>query len=475
MISVTLLHPAAVSTKLPEAGDRRPETECLPHTAARVLLIVTLMAAPLAFGAVQPWAWSTMIGIVGCVLLLWALGCVRRGGVAVVWSPLYIPALALLVMAVVQLCFGLTLDRVGTREAILKLVTYVAIFFLTQQLFAGQSDRVWRMTAGGLAVYAFAMAVFAIIQFFASPGLLYGAIMPRWGGYIFGPYVNHNHYAGLMEMLIPITAAFTIGLHRSHPAKPFLVFSIFICLASLYLSGSRGGLVALAVEFALFAAVVLCAGHRKRDARNTEWKTDGFERGTYTSVRVTGNRQREVPKILLVACCLLLVAGIFLSWLDPGDVWKRWEQAAHQPEFATAERLKIVIDSIRISRAYLRYGVGLGAFEVAYPQFQTITTDHVIDYAHNDYAQLLAETGLIGWGLAPISIAMFAVLSVRRLSARLNERTGWIQLGAAVGVCGVLAHSFSDFNLHIPANAAWFAAMACMASLSPYAARKSAL
>ena len=26
----------------------------------------------------------------------------------------------------------------------------------------------------------------------------------RIGGWIYGPYVNHNHYAGLMELLIPI-------------------------------------------------------------------------------------------------------------------------------------------------------------------------------------------------------------------------------------------------------------------------------
>jgi len=33
---------------------------------------------------------------------------------------------------------------------------------------------------------------------------LYWMRQPRSGGWIYGPYVNHNHYAGLMEMLVPI-------------------------------------------------------------------------------------------------------------------------------------------------------------------------------------------------------------------------------------------------------------------------------
>src|SRR2546427_10532921 len=40
----------------------------------------------------------------------------------------------------------------------------------------------------------------------------------------------------------------------------------------------------------------------------------------------------------------------------------------------------------------------------------------------------------------------------------------WIRLGAALGCCGMLVHSFFDFNLHIPANAAWFAVLAGLAT-----------
>jgi O-antigen ligase len=163
-------------------------------------------------------------------------------------------------------------------------------------------------------------------------------------------------------------------------------------------------------------------------------------------------------KRLLVAGLLLATAaGAFFSWLDPGDIWKRWEAMADTPVLALEDRDKLALDSLRMSREHLAHGVGVGAFEVAYPTYQTSVTDLVIDFAHNDYAHFFAEVGLLGWIVAPVSIAMFLVMSFRRLRSRLEQEPGWLQLGAAIGVCGILVHSFSDFNLHIPANAAWCA------------------
>ena len=441
MISATPVRLSPTSAKLPEAENRKPETESLFHTVARVLLIAILMAAPLALGAVQSWAWGTMTGIVGCVLLLWAGGCVHIGAIEVMWSPFYIPALALLIMALVQLRFGLTLDRVGTREAILKLVTYLAIFFLTQQLFARRSERVWRMVAGAVALYAFVMALFAIIQFFASPGLLYGVIKPRWGGSVFGPYVNHADYAGLMEMLIPLVVAFAISLPQRHPVKPFLLFAVFISLVSVLLSGSRGGLLAFLLELGIFIVVVL------------------FATGRHSGLVVVG-------------LGIAVLAISFSLWLDSGSVSKRWKEMAYAPELALGERNRIAIDSLRMSRDHFAYGVGIGAFEVAYPEYQTVITDSLIDYAHNDYAQLFAETGIMGWVLVPVSIAAFIALSFRRLQSQLNQQIRWLQMGAVVAVCGILIHSLSDFNLHIPANAAWFAACSGLALVSTTSNRK---
>ena len=457
------VHPTNLQSAKPHA-----EADRGLFPAARVLLIALLMAAPLAFGAVQPWAWGAMTVSVACLLVLWAAGCVRAGTVELVWSPLYLPAAALLAWTLAQLHFGFTLDRIGTREAALKLATYIAIFFLTQHLFSGQPQA---ETAGkqvapagawlalAVAIYAFAMSVFAIIQFFASPGLLYGVIQPRWGGTVFGPYVYHNAYAGLMEMLIPIAVACVIGLASTRLSDSgwyskkaetrnaklaVCAFAVLICVVSLLLSGSRGGTVALAVEFAVFVMVLL------RQASGS------------------GRRARmENRKYLLAGCGLLLVAAALFSWLDTGEIWNRWEQAAHTPELALEDRDRLTFDALRMSRTHLSTGVGMGAFETAYPAHQTVVADTIFECAHDDYAQFVAEAGLAGWILAPLSIAMFLWLAFRRSHERGASGAGgrWLSTGAAIGVCGILVHSFSDFNLHIPANAAWFAFSVALATL----------
>src|SRR5664279_2754157 len=83
------------------------------------------------------------------------------------------------------------MDRVGTREALIKLIGYAIIFFVGQQLYLSASPRTWQNTGAAVAVYTFLMAVFAIVQFFASPGLIYGVI-PAESASVFGPYVNRG-------------------------------------------------------------------------------------------------------------------------------------------------------------------------------------------------------------------------------------------------------------------------------------------
>lgn len=60
-------------------------------TLARILLVAALIAGPLAFGAVLPWAWIILSLVASLALFLWALGSVQQGALELLWSPLYIP------------------------------------------------------------------------------------------------------------------------------------------------------------------------------------------------------------------------------------------------------------------------------------------------------------------------------------------------------------------------------------------------
>ena len=75
--------------------------------------------------------------------------------------------------------------------------------------------------------------------------------------------------------------------------------------------------------------------------------------------------------------------------------------------------------------------------------------------------EAVAETGLPGVVMILMALVIFFRLAFRDIEERLRHERGWIQMGAAVGAVGLLVHSFVDFNLRIPANAAWF--VVCLA------------
>ena len=415
-------------------------------SASRAILIATLLLGTLAFGAVEAWAWAltSILGAGG--LLLWAWAAAKRGSARLHWSPLYIPAAAFLLIGILQFELGLTADSVATREALLKLFTDTLIFVLTCQLWHDASPRDLRRLGFAISVLACGLALFGTLQFFASPGTIYGVVRPRWGGWIFGPYVNHNHYAGLMEMLIPAALGCLLSnrqdvrRRRSLLVRSLAPLAILITAASVLLSGSRGGMISLAVEAVLFTAMI---------AR---------------FVPEARRRRLIVAGIAGVAAS----AALFLS-LDPGRISQRLGAVANlpqAPEATLGERIELARDALGIFRAHSWLGTGFGSFATVYPRYRSFASDLEWDHAHDDYAEVLAETGLAGGIAILAAIGLFLGLAFSRVGERLDQEGGWIRLGAAIGCCGLLVHSFGDFNLHIPANAAWFAFFAGIAVCS---------
>jgi hypothetical protein len=481
--------PLAIETAIFPAYTARVESLARPrpwYALTRAALMATLLAAPLAFGAVQPWAWGALAVVAYLLLLLWSMESVRRGSVKLLWSPLYLPAGAFFLLGTIQLAGGLTLDRIATRESLLKLSTDLILFFLAGQIFGAEdyvkfgrgkgadcsgsgmgSDRlrlgatrsdilsddslsISTLSDGPLPsstwpasplswiilAYAFLLALFAIFQFFSGQGLIFWRV--KSPGWTFGPYVNHNHYAGLMEMLIPLAVAGALPGLRRRPSAAVVGVAVLIPVASLLLAGSRGGFLSLLVEVVLAAALVFGWGPRHTRAATA-----------------------------LVGGAAILAAALLFFWMAPRHVAERLAtlaDTAHPPEVELRTRWVAARDALRIGRDHPALGTGLGSFETVFPRYQSFPSDFRWDYAHNDYAQALAETGAAGGAALLAALGMFFWLAFRNLRERLRRPAGWIPFAAALGCCGLLVHSFVDFNLHIPANAAWFAVCAAVAT-----------
>src|SRR5262249_54385979 len=94
-------------------------------------------------------------------------------------------------------------------------------------------------------------------QSLSSNGKLYWLRAPRSGGWIYGPYVNHNHYAGLMEMLVPIPLVVSLTQAAQGPRRIIAGVSAALMAATVFLSGSRGGMMAFLVQLAVLAAILI--------------------------------------------------------------------------------------------------------------------------------------------------------------------------------------------------------------------------
>jgi O-antigen ligase len=419
------MNPSAVTVS-PSHWKAQPETDSHAGFAWGLILglFILLFFAVLAFGAVEPWSTATLEFGAAALFAAWLLRALYRGRMEVASNPLYAPVLLFALVVGIQVAFGLTTYRYATFTGALLLVCYGLLFFLTVQVMARpfHSRLVWL-----LIIFGFAVALFAILQDLTSNGMLYWVRRPRQQGWIYGPYVNHNHYAGLMEMLVPFALVTSMGRLAWGGRRALVAFAAVLMAASIFMSQSRGGSFAFLMEVMFLAGVLIATGHQRRGAA------------------------------AILGFATLLAA--FLFWAARAQVFHRYES------FQDPMRLAMLQDGVRMFIRKPLLGWGLGAFPNAYPGFRSFYTEKFVNAAHNDYLQLLIETGLMGFAAA---VWFIVALYRRALPALRDWDTEWsraFRLAALMGCTGILVHSLVDFNLQIPANAACFAVLCAMASV----------
>ena len=394
-----------------------------------------LLAGPLAFGAVEPWGIFALEASATFLLLAWAFRQWKNGERQLDVHPLYAPMLAFGALGLLQYATGLTAYRHVTYAHVLLYASYgMLVFVITQTLRrTSQVDKL----AWALGIYGAVVAAFALLQGLVSVGKVYGIWKPEQGGWVYGPYVNHNHYAGLMEMLTPFLLVLA-ATRFTHGNRKLVVSGIAALMAgTTFLSGSRGGMLAFVMQAVLLVVLLR--------PRQENW------------------RQHAI-----LGVCVALVIG-FLVWIGGNEFTKRLAsiQSETQQELSGGTRISIDRDCLRMWWARPLLGWGLGTFPTAYPQFRSFYTNFFVNEAHNDYLQLLTETGLVGFGIA----VWFLVITFRRARAKLDNWTesvsGALTVAALLGCVGILVHSFLDFNLQVPANAALFYVLCAVAAGNP--------
>jgi O-antigen ligase len=346
----------------------------------------------------------------------------------------------------------LSIDPAATRLVLAEIVALSLLLDGTARLM-----RRWPLDwfVGQVMTLAVTVALFGIVQkalLAPDSRLIYGFWLPRQGGDIFGPFVNRNHFAGWMVMVVPLVASYGWALTREARSgvrggwaprlrwlggvegnRALLVItSVLIMLVALVMTGSRSGMAAGLIGMAVLLAF--------------QW------RGGSASARlaVTG-----------------LVAAVMLGatlWAGAGTVVTRFGRAASD----VGGRLSVWHDTVRIASDFPVFGTGLGGYRRAMLVYQTHDREALYAQAHNDYLQLLAEGGLFVTLPAVVVVGLLLSAIVRRLrSGDEDPAVYWIRRGAVAGLVGMAAQSVVEFSLQMPGNAAMFVALTAIAIHRP--------
>jgi O-antigen ligase len=392
-----------------------------------------LIFAVLAFGAVDEWSTFTFEAGAAALVLIWAGRQFVSKQVTLSKNPLYPPTFIFFGLILVQI--GLRTSAYGyvTKYEALQYVSYGIVLLIAAECVREEDTR--RIFALVMILFGALYAFFALAQELTSNGKIFWVHAPRFHGSIYGSYVNHDHYAGLMEMLVPIPLVVSMGNLLRGGKRVLVAFCTVLMATTIFLSGSRGGMIAFVLELVLFAALTLV---QRKNAR---------------------------VALGLVVVCIMVLA--FLVFLGKGHVLGRLG------DLAPGIRWEITKDCLRMFSHRPVWGWGLGTFPTVYPRYRSFYTNLFVNEAHNDYAQLLVETGLIGFALMLwflIRLYQQGLPTSRRWEFKWD---GAVSLAALLGCSGILLHSFVDFNLQIPANAALFYVLCALATseLSSQASR----
>ncbi|MBS1126591.1 MAG: rane protein of unknown function [Nitrospirae bacterium] len=409
------------------------------------LLTVILMFSVLLFGSVELWSATAVQLSIFTIGLIWMLrGEYRKYDIPGTVRLLFITLAIFIIYGILQAVplptavvkvisphsfeiqsfysvssgntMTLSLNRYRTIYETIKGAAFLIVFALSATSL-NERDTL-RDTLRTFTVFGFSLAVFALVQKATSSNSLYWFRELTLGGAPFGPFVNRNHFAGLIGMLIPLGLGLAIT-QREKEKKLLFGFMTVIMAVSLFFSLSRGGTISFFTGVALFMVLMF-----QYDKGSRKLWMIGF--------------------FVTVVLCYVIYLGI-----DP--LIERF----YKTDISSEERIVVWSATWTAVRDFWLTGSGLGSFINIFPLYSPPSVQGgVYDYAHNDYLEFFLETGLVG---TIFLVVFLALLLFTVLKNPLRSRIGVLRAAALTSAFTMMVHSIFDFNLHILSNMLMFA------------------
>ncbi len=429
-----------------------------------IVLIIVVCGMVLAFGGVQSWAYSLMEVSVFLTFALMLAAQIRRGRLNVtcpIWPLLW---LGLVLLQVIPLPSSLvakfspgraipgalaalwpvssghetlSIYPHATWLGLARVAAYLAAFVLAAMVFDSQKRKSTFVRA--LIALGIFEAGYGSVEYLTGWQNILGTKKLYYIESATGTFINHNHFAGFLEMVLPFVVAmifYTFQLwqmNRSTTApNPYgfqMVFYfslLLILLVGVVLSASRAGI------FTSIVCIMFMAFLAQFKTRKKAW--------------------------MLINGLFILAVVAYVMWVGLDPVLARFQILRGGTAYLEQEgRLTFWKDSLAILRSFPVFGSGLGTFAWVFRHYQTNALTFLVDHPHNDYVEFATDTGVLGALLLFIPIIWLWVRMVVSFLQDPRRFRPAITLGCIGATLAILIHSFADFNLQIPANALTFA------------------
>ena len=434
------------------------------------LLCIILIFATLAYGATETWAFGFISIFTGLIAILWLADAWFQREFRFDTSALQLPILGLILIGLIQLLplrspdtagaltispvSSLSINPYATRLAIVQLIIFL-VFFAASFTYINSAQRL-RKIVTIVIVFGAIMAFFGILQRLASPEGIYGW-RPTPQAIPFASFVNQHHFAAFMEMTIGLTLALLVGKATEKDKRLLLIIAIVLMGIAILLTGSRGGVLSL---LGVIGFVLLTNFLRKKDEDEELTKEE--------------RRARFKRNIALVGGALGLLIVLFSAvLLLGGDApLSRGIGLTTQADVSSG-RLHFWSVGLQIFLSHPILGAGLDAFGTAFPFYDTWNGNFRVEQAHNDYLQILADAGILGFVCVAAFIFLFFKKGLQRIGNEHSHFRRGVAVGALAGCFGIMIHSFFDFPLRTSSNAFFFLLFAVFATASIHFSKRS--
>lgn len=451
--------------------------------AAFWLLVALVVWAPIPLGSNRPWAWSILEVAIFAAGMLWLAAHARRENVLTPAARAAWPAFLLLAAWLVYLLLHwlplpaglvqlvspqaaaihatanylgppdrwitLSLDPHASFDFWLKSCAYAVAFALTLLLVHGRHRLTW---------LCFAFVATGLLEAFVG-GILHlarvdlnvlGMPIPQ-SSQASGTYVSRNHLAGLLEISLAVGIGIMVSQLEDRPGRTWRRF--LRDTAELLISGKA------VLRLALVIMVIALVMTRSRMG-NTAFFASLLVAGALALIL-----SRRAPRSTVIFIVSLIAVDVALvgTWFG---VERTVQSIAETGASSVAGRADVNAGAWRIFQDHPVVGSGAGTFYTAFTRYRTAEVDVFYDHVHNDYLQILSETGIIGSGLAGAFAIASLVCAILALARREDPLARGVAFAVVMGVTSIGIHSTVDFNLQIPANAFLFVVLLALGWLS---------